>query len=209
MKTGSMCLVLLVLAAAPAAAAPGDPVALRGTLAWPPTLSGEPFLVLRSEEGRLYYVDVSSAQRAGGRALSAGGRMSLVGIEGSKPHEVSAVAIGPEDSVVASLPPDATRPSAASPAGPMPGAPAPTEATPAEPDRPWERIEGTVESVSDRTLTLQTSAGRRTTVNVSKLGANVLETLKPGERIIVFAVREPDDSLNAVGLVHARRRQAR
>ena len=52
-----------LLIAAPALAAPGEPRAVRGSLEWPVSLSAEPFIVVRGEDGRVYYADVSSAKR--------------------------------------------------------------------------------------------------------------------------------------------------
>src|SRR5207248_2808366 len=51
----------LLLLAGPAMAAPGDPRAVRGNLEWPAVLSAEPFIVLRGDDGRLYYADVARA----------------------------------------------------------------------------------------------------------------------------------------------------
>src|SRR3989442_9296388 len=41
---------------------PGDSVAVRGILAWPPILANEPFLVLRAHNRRFYYADVTPAE---------------------------------------------------------------------------------------------------------------------------------------------------
>ena len=70
----------LLLLAGPAMAAPGDPRAVRGNLEWPAVLSTEPFIVVRGDDGRLYYADVARARRmtpatiAGGQRI--GGRTS-------------------------------------------------------------------------------------------------------------------------------------
>jgi len=88
----------VLLLAGPAMAAPGDPRSLRGNLEWPASLSAEPFVVVRGDDGRLYYADVSSAQRMNAGAIS--GRISIVGVEGTQPHEVAAVVIGAGDSAL-------------------------------------------------------------------------------------------------------------
>src|SRR6266446_5622259 len=77
--------VAVLLLAGPALAAPGDPRTVRGSLEWPASLSAEPFVVVRGDDGRLYYADVSSAQRMNAGAIS--GRISIVGVEGTQPHE--------------------------------------------------------------------------------------------------------------------------
>ena len=76
----------LLLLAGPAMAAPGDPRAVRGNLEWPAVLSAEPFIVVRGDDGRLYYADVARARRMTPGAIA--GAISLVGIEGNQPHEI-------------------------------------------------------------------------------------------------------------------------
>jgi hypothetical protein len=203
MKTPGLALALVIAIAPAAPAAPGDPVALRGTLAWPPSLDGEPFAVVRGDDGRLVYADLSAAQRQG--RITAGDRISLLGVEGGKAHEVAAVAIGPGDAVLASMP--AVGPMA-TPAGPSaPDTPAPP-AAPAVEERPSVRLEGTLLSIAERAITVRTDAGRTVDIDVSKLGTNVLRGVTPGERVTVFAVTEPDQTLSAVGFIHSARRSS-
>src|SRR5438093_29276 len=65
---------------------PGDAVAVRGILAWPAILANEPFLVVRADNGRFYYADVTTAERRGTAALRAGNRVAIVGTaENGKP----------------------------------------------------------------------------------------------------------------------------
>src|SRR5262245_23275704 len=104
MKFLATALTLTLLLAGPAFATPGDPRLLQGTLEWPPTLAGgEPFVVLRGDDEHIYYVDVTAARRQGQGALSAGSRMALVGLEGTKSHEIVAVAFGSGDATALSL----------------------------------------------------------------------------------------------------------
>jgi hypothetical protein len=206
MKTLLAALALSLSSTSLALAAPGDPVALRGTLAWPAALGSEPFAVVRGDDGRVYYADLSGAQRRD--RVAGGDRISLLGIEGSKPHEVAAVAIGAGDSVLAQMPRlDAPAPPATDAVSPAP-APAPSAAPAAPPaqeqPRPTERFEGTLESVADLTIPVKTTAGRTVKVDVSKLGKAVLGAVKPGDRVTVFAVTEPDRTLSAIGFIHAR-----
>jgi streptogramin lyase len=79
----------VLLIASPAMAAPGDPRALRGSLEWPASLSAEPFIVVRGDDGGIYYADVSTAARMSTFPIT--GPISLVGIEGNQPHEIAAV----------------------------------------------------------------------------------------------------------------------
>jgi hypothetical protein len=170
-------------------AAPGDPVALRGTLAWPAALSAEPFVVVRADDGRFYYVDASRAER--GQVLRVGERVSVLGIEGSRAWEVAAVALAPGDAAL--LAPLATGEPAASP---------PTEVAPARP-RPaqlWERIDGTVQALRGHTLAVRATDGRTVTVDLGRLGAGLGRDLPHGTPVTVFAVSERGRRI-AVGLV--------
>jgi hypothetical protein len=201
MKSVSIVVVLCLAVVSNVLAAPGDPVALRGTLAWPPTLTGEPFAVVQGDDGRVVYADLSGAQRRG--SISAGGRLSLLGVEGGKPHEVTTVAIGPGDSVLAALPPGAPG-TAPAPTSPPPSAPPAAMRTPPPPmeDRQTERIEGILETLGDKSITVKTSNGVSVNIDVSRLGTKVLGTLKPGDRVTVLARVAQDKSLTAIGFVH-------
>jgi len=104
MKFSAIALAFTVYLAGPAVVALGDPRLIQGALEWPPALSsGETFIVIRSEDGRVYYADVMAAQRHMQGALSAGGRITLLGLEGIKPHEIIAVALGSGDAAALSL----------------------------------------------------------------------------------------------------------
>jgi hypothetical protein len=104
MKFLATVLALTLLLAGPALATPGDPRLIQGTLEWPPTLTGgEPFVVRRGDDEHTYYVDVTAARRQGPGVLSAGSRMTLVGLEGTKSHEIVAVAFGSGDATALSL----------------------------------------------------------------------------------------------------------
>src|ERR1700741_4453271 len=98
-----------LLMAAPAIATPGAPRGLRGNLEWPASLSAEPFIVVRGDDGRVYYADVSSAKRMSTGTIV--GPISFVGIEGNHPHEIAAVVVGGGDSALTfatpSVPPPA------------------------------------------------------------------------------------------------------
>ena len=73
MKFSAIAFALSVVLTSPALAGPGDPRLIQGALEWPPALSGgEPFLVMRGDDGRVYYADVMAAQRHVQGALSAG-----------------------------------------------------------------------------------------------------------------------------------------
>jgi hypothetical protein len=104
MKVSTIALALSIVLAAPAFGGPGDPRLVQGKLEWPATLTGgEPFIVLRGDDGRVYYADVMAAQRYVQGSLSAGGHAALLGLEGIKPHEILGVALGSGDMAALSL----------------------------------------------------------------------------------------------------------
>src|SRR5262245_5694560 len=178
---------VLVLAA-PAMAAPGDPHTLRGNLEWPATLSAEPFIIVRGDDGRVYYADVSTAKRMSTGAIA--GPISLVGIEGNQPHEIAAVVVGAGDSAFAFMTPSVPPPAQIAPApsslprdmatptppGAAPPPPSvsvpPATAPPTPPTAPqvaavapessgedlW-RIQGKVTAVSPSEFVVETSGG--------------------------------------------------
>src|SRR5437660_893533 len=136
MKFCAITLALSVALVGPAVAAPGDPRLIQGVLEWPPALAGgEPFIVVRGDDGRVYYADVMAAQRHGQAAPSAGSHIALLGLEGTKPHEIIVVALGGGDVAALSLalaqaaptrapmppPPPSTAPAAVVPPAPPAG----------------------------------------------------------------------------------------
>jgi len=102
MKRGIVLTLTLALAN-PAYALPGDARLVQGTLEWPATVGGEPFIVVRADDGRWYYADVASAQRHLSGPLTAGTRIAVVGVEGAKPHEINVVAFGTGDAAALAL----------------------------------------------------------------------------------------------------------
>jgi hypothetical protein len=143
----AVCATLLVLGMPLTAGAdPGDPRLVSGVLEWPVVATSTPFVIIRGDNGVLYYVSVAAARRAG--AVKAGARVSVLGIEGPTAHEIRAVGMGsgptaeaaladlqaaPATSAVAPAPAGATPVAAAAPPaapGPAGAAPAPVAATP-------------------------------------------------------------------------------
>src|SRR5438093_11960877 len=75
-----------------AVAGPGDPRLVTGVLEWPRTVTNEPFIVVRGDDGVLYYVGIAAARRDA--ALAAGARVAVLGLEGRTAHEISALGVG-------------------------------------------------------------------------------------------------------------------
>jgi hypothetical protein len=216
MKFSSIVLTLSVVLAGPAIAAPGDPRLIQGALEWPPALSsGETFIVVRGDDGRVYYTDVMAAQRHVQGTLSAGSRIALLGLEGIKPHEIIAVAVGSGDAAALSLalaqaspttpqaPPAPPPPPSTPPAAVVPPAP-PTAGSAAAPlVRPEEKppiargeegrwvsltLRGSVYGVSGPNLFLKRDDGRVFMVDISKLDPTTVSRLRPGSPVTVVAV---------------------
>src|SRR5262249_40738769 len=113
-------LTLTFAIAASAHAAPGDPRLVQGTLEWPDKLTAEPFVVVRTEDGRSYYAEIKSAKRLESGPLTAGTRVAVLGAEAARPHEITAIAIGSGDAaaLAMALMPHVNPAAAAAPASP-------------------------------------------------------------------------------------------
>src|SRR5437867_12869828 len=94
MRRGIVALSVAVLVASAAHAAPGDPRLIQGVLEWPTKLTAEPFVVIRTDDGRWYYADIKSARRLEPAGLTVGARVAVLGTEAARPHEITALAFG-------------------------------------------------------------------------------------------------------------------
>jgi hypothetical protein len=159
-------------------AGPGDLVVVRGTLQWPTGLAPSPFAVVRSDDGRHYYADIAIAQRPSGDPPAPGRRVSFVGVEGRRPWEIRALVFGAGDSAMTPTPPGR--------------APAATE-----PD--WDRVEGVVESATDRALVVKATDGREVKVDVSNLHHPRL--LARGGTVKVFGTSRSARDFVATGVI--------
>src|SRR5262245_30516217 len=144
MKRGIVALVVTFGLASSTHAAPGDPRLVQGILEWPAKLTVEPFVVIRADDGRWYYAEVKSVKRLESAALTSGTRVAVLGTEAARPHELTAIALGPGDAAALALAlmPHVNGPGPAAPNGvPAPSAPkaSPAESSPtpkAEPTSP-------------------------------------------------------------------------
>jgi len=122
MRRGIVALSVAVLVASAAHAAPGDPRLIQGVLEWPAKLTAEPFVVIRTDDGRWYYTEIKSAKRLESGPLTSGGRVAILGTEAAKPHEITAIAVGSGDAagLALALMPHVNAPAAAAaPAAPL------------------------------------------------------------------------------------------
>jgi hypothetical protein len=185
MRSLVLTLASLVLLTEIAAAAPGDPRLLKGTLEWPATLAMESIAVIRGDDGVLYYVDASTAERLGAPIT---GRVSVVGIEGMKAQELSAVIIGGGDSALTSL----ETPS-------IPGDVAASPRTDSSDDL-W-RVQGKVRAVTIADIIVETPQGQSVRVDASKLSPWTRQTLRPGDEVKLYGVPQADRRLVANGFI--------
>ena len=230
MKFSSVVLTLSVVLASPALAAPGpgDPRLIQGTLEWPATLSsGETFIVIRGDDGRVYYADVMAAQRHVQGALTAGSRIAPLGLEGIKPHEIIAVALGSGDAAALSLAlaqASPTKPPAPPAAPPAPSIPPPAVVPPAPTAgpgavqlvRPEEKpaarkeeehwvtvtLRGSVYGVAGPNLLLKRDDGRIVMVDISKLDPSTASRLRASSTVTVVAV-PVGNKIQATGVFEA------
>lgn len=185
MRSLFVTLASLVLLTEVAAAAPGDPRLLKGTLEWPATLATESMAVVRGDDGTVYYVDASSAERLGAPIT---GRVSVVGIEGMKLQELSAVIIGSGDSALTSI----ETPS-------VPGDAAASPRTDSSDDL-W-RVAGKVRAVTIADIIVETPQGQAVRVDASKLSPWTRQTLRPGDEVKLYGVPQADRRLVANGFI--------
>jgi hypothetical protein len=202
MRSLVLSLAIVALAASSALATPGDPRILQGVLEWPQTLSTEPFIVIRAEDGRMYYTDIAGAQRRSPGPITTGTRVAVLGVEGSRPYEVGALVFGPGDaaSLGLTMPPGAVSTPSASIAPGGAGASGPPAGPPAEPL--W-RLDGTVQGVSGATVRVKTSDGRTHAVDAGQLSAVTIRGLRPGDHVTLFGVPRADDRLVANGYIQS------
>jgi hypothetical protein len=218
MKFSAVALILSVVLGGPALAAPGDPRLIQGTLEWPAALSGgESFIVLRGDDGRVYYADVVAAQRRVQGAVSGGSRMAILGLEGTRPYEILAVALASGDAAALSLalaqptptaPPTLAAaastptlsPQPSTPAAPVvlpapPAAPAPVPSARPEEERPARGSEGrsvvlrgSFYGVAGQNLFIRQDDGTLAVVDISKLVPSIAQQLRPGSPIGIVAI---------------------
>src|SRR5256885_17187068 len=116
-----LTVVLVLIAHVVAVAGPGDPRLVNGVLEWPRTVTNEPFLVVRGDDGVLYYVGIAAARRDG--PLAAGARVAVLGLEGRAANEITALGVGAGETTE-------TAPAHPQGARPAPAASAPVDVTP-------------------------------------------------------------------------------
>ena len=152
------------------------------------------------------------------------GRISVVGVEGTQPHEVHAVVIGAGDSALTFATPTVPTPAEAAagapsslprqaitpPPGAVPSAQPPTQPPAAQPTpmvpRPavgedlWQ-VQGKVASVTPREFVVETKPGQTVRVDVTKLSPWTRDAVRPGDQVKLFGVPQKDRRLVANGFI--------
>src|SRR5437764_108558 len=176
-----LTVALVLVAHVVAVAGPGDPRLVNGVLEWPRTVTNEPFLVVRGDDGVLYYVGIAAARRDG--PLAGGARVSVLGLEGRTANETLAPAppATAARSAAVAAPIAARRPIVEAIAAPA------TLPVSAGDDRRWTEISGVVESLVGRTLILRSEEGR-VAVDISSLSPSLERMVTPGTMVRVYGV---------------------
>jgi hypothetical protein len=168
------------------------------------------------------YADVMAAQRYVQGSLSTGGHTALLGLEGNKPHEIIAVALGSGDTAALSLalvqhtptpslapppPPSTTSPGGSPPApaaSPAAARPARLESGRSAPGKEgrWVTIRGRVHGVGGQNLFLKKDDGGVVAVDITKLAPITAERLRLNLGSSVAVVVVPvADKFQATGLI--------
>src|SRR5439155_923689 len=218
MKRGIVALMVVFGFASPAQAAPGDPRLVQGVLEWPAKLTVEPFVVIRTDDGRWYYAEVKAAKRFESGPVSAGGRVTVLGTEAARPHEINAIAFRSGDAAAAASTPAPAKPApepptaaVSAPAAPRVGE-SPTPAPPAaeksmavnepEPagDGPrWTELRGTVKVIAGNWIVVRTDKGQLVLVDLSTVRGGAA-SLRPGAAIALYGT-PTEQKFQAMGIV--------
>src|SRR5207244_100812 len=212
MRRGIVALSVVVLVASAAHAAPGDPRLIQGVLEWPAKLTAEPFVVIRTDDGRWYYTEIKNAKRLESGPLTSGGRVAILGTEAAKPHEITAIAVGSGDAagLALALMPHVNAPAAAAaPAASGEARPAWEKSAPvkgadsepaAEPPR-WAELQGTVKVIAGNWIVVRAESGQLVLVDLSTVRGGA-SSVRPGAPISVYGT-PGEQKFQAMGILHS------
>ena len=139
-------------------------------------------LTFKADDGRTLTVDMTAVSPTIQKALTANERVTVMGSPGSDANKFTAQFIQQDSS-------DPSR------GGTVVGQ---TPAAPAGPgtDTAWQRIHGTVGSVSGNTLSVKTDDGQTLTVDIAKVDAGIRSNLAAGEAVTVIGFYRLDAKKN-------------
>jgi preprotein translocase subunit YajC len=121
-------------------------------------------LTLKADDGRVLTVDMSAVGQNIQQALAPGMGVTITGSTGASADQMTAQYIQQDSS-------DPSR------GGAVVGQPA---AGVTQPSGDWQKVHGTVQSVSGTTLTLKADDGRVLTVDMSAVGQNIQQAMTQG-----------------------------
>ena len=121
-------------------------------------------LTLKADDGHVLTVDMSAVGQNIQQALTPGMGVTITGSTGASANQMTAQYIQQDSS-------DPSR------GGGVVGQPA---AGPTQPSGDWQKVHGTVQSVSGTTLMMKADDGRELTVDMSAVGQNIQQALQQG-----------------------------
>jgi preprotein translocase subunit YajC len=139
-------------------------------------------VTVKTDDGRTLTVDAAQVSADVRGALKPNAGVTLIGFAGSDASKFTARFIQQDSS-------DASRATSAS--AQTQGASA-TAAASASTTGGWQRLHGTVQSVSGNTLTFKTDDGKTLTVDAAKVGADIRTGLKPNDAVTLIGFAGSD-----------------
>jgi hypothetical protein len=140
---------------------------------WPAQLVAERTIVIQGDDGVTSFAELAPSESFG--QLRAGDRVRLIAREGFQPNHLLFVQIQP----------GAAAENGGAPAS-MPAAVA-SASVPADIRESPDVLIGVVDAVNPRALSLQTQRGARVEIDVTRLDADILRDLRPGDQVTVYA----------------------
>ena len=134
-------------------------------------------MTFKADDGRTLTVDMSKVNPAVRTALAPNEKATLMGSPGSQANQFTAHFVQQDSS-------DPSR------GGTIVGQ------TPATTDKAWQRVHGTVTSVSGNRLSLKTDDGQAVSVDVAQVDAGIRGNLKPGDPVTVTGFYRLDAQKN-------------
>ena len=126
-------------------------------------------LTVKADDGRVLTVDMKAVGQAIQQAMVPGMSVTITGSAGASANEMTAQYIQQDSS-------DPSR------GGTVVGQPA---AAVAQPSGDWQKVHGTVQSVSGTTLTVKADDGRVLTVDMAAVGENIQKAMAQGMGVTI------------------------
>ena len=165
----------------------GDYRLLTGTIMWPLDVTTDRTVVIQTDDGVTHFVEFAPTEVM--PRVRVGDRVSLIGREGFQPTQILFAQFGHREEPVSS-------PAAL----PLAVVLAPTADVRLSPDV----VAGTVESVSGPSLRVINRHGHRIQVDVAAIDASILQDLRPGDGVVVYAPMRVSGLPVASGIMLAR-----